>query len=293
MKSMTGYGTARIQKDGVTVQVEIFSVNKKGLELFINSPRELSSKERVFKELIEKKIQRGRVNLNIQVFQKKAEEKDAKLPIDEKVLKSYVKQMKAIGKKVGLSGDLEWEDILVIPGLFQFNPKEDREKEWGDITVKAVEKALQQFVVSREREGQFLAKEILGKFKMIDGIVTKVKKIAPRVVEAYRNNLRDKISNANLPLPATDDFIRREILLFTDRSDISEELTRLDAHLKEANRLMKSKETVGRNLDFLLQEINREVNTTGSKANNLEISQHVVLLKTELEKIREQVQNIE
>jgi uncharacterized protein (TIGR00255 family) len=293
MKSMTGYGTARIQKNDITVQVEIFSVNKKGLELFINSPRELSSKERVFKELIEKKIQRGRVNLNIQVFQKKTEEKDAKLPIDEKVLKAYVKQMKTIGKKCGLSGDLEWEDVLAIPGLFQFNPKEDREKEWGEITVKAVEKALQQFVVSREREGQFLAKEIIGKFKMIDGIVSKVKKIAPRVVEAYRTNLRDKISNANLPLPATDDFIRREILLFTDRSDISEELTRLDAHLKEANRLMKSKETVGRNLDFLLQEINREVNTTGSKANNLEISQHVVLLKTELEKIREQVQNIE
>ncbi|MEM6823402.1 MAG: DUF1732 domain-containing protein, partial [Verrucomicrobiota bacterium] len=190
------------------------------------------------------------------------------------------------------NSEVSLEFLLKLPGVLKENKPEVTE-DLDQLVQKTVKKALNQYEASRKREGQQLAVDIVSRFKAINKRRIQVDRRKDHVVDSYRKQLLDRLEHSGLSDLAEDERIIREVALFADRSDISEEITRLGVHLKEGERLSRLKDPIGKNMDFLLQEMAREINTIGSKANDLEISQSVVDMKTELEKVREQIQNIE
>ena len=202
--------------------------------------------------------------------------------------------MRALQKELGAPGEITIDTILSAPGVMR--PPEDgveSERAWPAIQ-RALTTALEELIKMREREGTHLAKDLGKRIATARRSVERVQKQAPEVVKRYQEQLRERIKNAGLEMPGVEDErLLKEIVYFADRSDISEELTRLQSHFQQFDDCVKSKEPVGRTLDFLAQEMNREVNTIGSKANDSMISREIVTLKAELEKFREQVQNVE
>jgi uncharacterized protein (TIGR00255 family) len=208
--------------------------------------------------------------------------------------KSYATELARLAKSLKISGEVSLDQILRAPGVFQSDEElVDAENIWPAVE-KALKPALASLVKMREREGAHLAEDLTARIGIMRESVGKIQKQAPQTAENYRQSLLERIKNAGIENIAPDDErLLKEIVLFADRSDISEELTRLQSHFKQFEDCRKSKEPVGRTLDFLAQEMNREINTIGSKANDAIISREVVTLKTELERFREQVQNVE
>jgi uncharacterized protein (TIGR00255 family) len=296
MKSMTGFGASEGLVCGQRYQVELSSVNsKKGVDLLVSLPREFSSFEKDLRELIEKEISRGRITVSVQALSgKKGGGTMSKvLSIDRSRLKTYHQEFKRLGKEVGVSDQVSLEFLLRLPGVMQESAVEVSSDKALPELRKILTKGLQEFQKSRDREGQHLAQDLLERFQLIAGYQAKVAALQPGVLKKYRDTLHQRVKEAGVEIAFDDERLLKEIVLFSDRSDVSEEQTRLKAHLLEAQRLLKSKKSIGRNMDFLIQEIGREINTTGSKANDIAISKLVVEMKTELEKIREQVQNLE
>jgi len=183
--------------------------------------------------------------------------------------------------------------LLRVPGVLKSTePTLEAEAVWPSVE-QALKRALGQLVKMREKEGKFLADDLIGRLDALADGVARIRQVAPSIVHHYRGQLHARIKEAGLDVPLDDERLRKEVVLFADRCDITEELTRLESHFQQFRGCLKSVEPVGRTLDFLSQEMNRELNTIGAKANAVEISQVVVRLKAELEKIREQVQNIE
>lgn len=293
MKSMTGFGAAEAKAPGRRLHIEISSVNsKKGLDLQINLPRDLAVFENDLRTLVQEGMSRGRTVVDVH-SRLAAEAAVPKVRIDAALLKAYRRQCLTAARSAGVGGEVPLEFLLRLPGVMvELHPEADVESVKAPL-LAAVKKALDALQKSREREGAFLCRDLGRKFA---GIAAAAERIAARKgphLQSHREALLKRLKEAGLDLIPDDERLAKELAFFADRSDISEELTRLQAHLKEAARLLKSKTPIGRNLDFLLQEIGREVNTIGSKGNDLEISRLVVGAKTELEKIREQVQNLE
>jgi len=296
MKSMTGFGTAEGLVSGQRYKVEFSSVNsKKGVDLLVSLPREFSSLEKELRDLIEKEISRGRITVSVQPVSGKRNNGSSEkvISIDRTKLKAYHREFKLLGKELGAGDQVSLEFLLRLPGVMQENAVEVPVEKAGPELLKLTAKALQDFQKSRDREGRHLCLDLGDRFVLIEGYQEKVAALQPGVLKKYRENLQQRIKEAGIEVAADDERLLKEIVLFSDRSDVSEEQTRLKAHLAEARRLLKSPKSIGRNMDFLIQEIGREINTTGSKANDIAISKLVVEMKTELEKIREQVQNLE
>lgn len=296
MKSMTGFGAAEGPVLGQRYKVECSSVNsKKGVDLLVSLPREFSSLEKELRDLIEKEISRGRITVSVQAVsgKKNAAAAEKVLSVDRAKLKAFHREFKLLGKELGADDRVSLEFLLRLPGVMLESASEVPVEKAGPELLKLTAKALQDFQKSRDREGQHLCKDLGDRFVLIEGYQEKVAALQPGVLKKYRENLQQRIKDAGIDVAADDERLLKEIVLFSDRSDVSEEQTRLKAHLAEARRLLKSKKSIGRNMDFLIQEIGREINTTGSKANDIAISKLVVEMKTELEKIREQVQNLE
>ena len=296
MKSMTGFGTAEGLVSGQRYKVEFSSVNsKKGVDLLVSLPREFSSLEKELRDLIEKEISRGRITVSVQPVSGKRNNGSSEkvISIDRTKLKAYHREFKLLGKELGAGDQVSLEFLLRLPGVMQENAVEVPVEKAGPELLKLTAKALQDFQKSRDREGRHLCLDLGDRFVLIEGYQEKVAALQPGVLKKYRENLQQRIKEAGIEVAADDERLLKEIVLFSDRSDVSEEQTRLKAHLAEARRLLKSPKSIGRNMDFLIQEIGREINTTGSKANDITISKLVVEMKTELEKIREQVQNLE
>ncbi len=293
---MTGFGTAEGLVSGQRYKVEFSSVNsKKGVDLLVSLPREFSSLEKELRDLIEKEISRGRITVSVQPVSGKRNNGSSEkvISIDRTKLKAYHREFKLLGKELGAGDQVSLEFLLRLPGVMQENAVEVPVEKAGPELLKLTAKALQDFQKSRDREGRHLCLDLGDRFVLIEGYQEKVAALQPGVLKKYRENLQQRIKEAGIEVAADDERLLKEIVLFSDRSDVSEEQTRLKAHLAEARRLLKSPKSIGRNMDFLIQEIGREINTTGSKANDIAISKLVVEMKTELEKIREQVQNLE
>ncbi|NJK91343.1 MAG: YicC family protein [Blastochloris sp.] len=297
MKSMTGFGAVEGRLAGQSLRVEISSVNsRKGLDLFLNLPRELAFCENELRGLLEKGISRGRVQVSVQMG--KAGTKGGRgtkrnLEIDQALLTRYHKELGTLARRLKLPGELSLEFLLKLPGVMQ-----EAESAWPEEVGtgglgKLVEKALAEHGKSREREGAHLCQDLLERLAALELRMLELKKLQPEILLKHREALKRKLEEAGLEVALEDERLLKEMVLFSDRCDVSEELTRLQAHVQEARRLLKSKAAIGRNLDFLVQEIGREINTTGSKANDIRVSKMVVEMKTELEKVREQVQNLE
>jgi uncharacterized protein (TIGR00255 family) len=292
MKSMTGYGRGECAQAGFKITVEVSSVNRKQSEIAVNLPRELEVLEARIRDAVNERVARGRVTVRVGV--QAAEGSVGKLNINTALAKTHSKELKKLAKDLGIQDGISLDLLLRIPGVLQSGegfPEVD--KLWPSVE-KAVIGALDTLVSMREKEGKHLAKDLQQRVALMRAAVTRVQKQAPQVAERYRQQLVERIKAAGLEVPGLDDErLVKEVFYFADRIDITEELTRLQSHFKQFDDHVKKAEPIGRTLDFLAQEMNREINTLGAKANDSAISREVVTLKSELERFREQVQNVE
>ncbi len=289
---MTGYGRGECSQRGLKVTVEVSSVNRKQTEISVNLPRDLEVLEAQIRDLINQRVARGRVTVRLAIHAAKGG--SSHMRADAALARLYARELRALAKSLHLQDPVTLDMLARAPGVLQAEEQiAEAEELWPSVN-KALDAALDVLLKMREREGAFLAKELKGRITFLRAGVARVQKLAPKVAERYRDQLLNRIKAAGLEAPGLDDArLVKEIFYFADRSDISEELTRLQSHFQQFDDCLKTAEPVGRTLDFLAQEINREINTLGSKANDSVISREVVLLKAELEKFREQVQNVE
>ena len=293
MKSMTGYGCGECSRNGFKVTVELSSVNRKQSEIAVILPREFEVLEAQVRDEINRHVSRGRITARVSLHTIQGKEA-AQAHINKPLAQAYTHELNRLAKELNLSGSVSLDILIRAPGVLQSNEEmADAEDFWSAVDT-SLKKALAMLVRVRQREGGNLLKDLRGRVNTMRKSVAQVKKQAPLVQQRYREQLIERIKNAGLDnLPVEEERIAREVVFFADRSDISEELTRLESHFQQFEDCLKSKEPVGRMLDFLAQEMNREINTIGSKANDTAISREVVILKTELEKFREQAQNVE
>ena len=293
MKSMTGYGRGECAEDGFKVTVELSSVNRKQTEISVYLARELESLESRIRDEVNRRIARGRLIAKVSLHGGDGAF-GGKVRLNKPLARAYARELARLAKELKLSEQLTLDTLIRAPGVLQTDEElSDADAFWPAVE-KALNQALSELVRMREREGSHLAKDLQKRIALLRKSVARVKRQAPEVLKRYQEQLRERIKNAGLDRPAPDDErLLKEIVYFADRSDISEELTRLVSHFQQFDDSLKSREPVGRMLDFLAQEINREVNTIGSKANDSLISREVVILKAEVEKFREQVQNVE
>jgi uncharacterized protein (TIGR00255 family) len=291
MKSMTGFGRGESRQEGTTWVVECNSVNRKQLEVSVNLPRDLHDLEPQVRALVSANCSRGRVNVHI-----RSDAADAvKIPqVDEAAASQYLQQLRSLADRLGIPADISLSEITRLPGVLvgEASQQTNPEAIWPAIQ-EALKAALGQFLTMRNTEGSFLRDEMETRLKTIESLAAHIAEKAPLVPQHQRQVLRQRLEEAGLPIPLDDERLLKEIALFADRTDISEELSRAASHLKQFRSYLATSEPVGRSLDFLIQEFFREFNTMGSKCNNAEIAHAVVSAKTELEKIREQIQNVE
>jgi uncharacterized protein (TIGR00255 family) len=293
MKSMTGYGRGDCSQDGFKVTVEVSSVNRKQAEISVNLPRELEILEGQIREAVNQVVARGRLTVRVGLHAG-ASNQSARMHLNVKLAKAYARELTRLCKQLKLPGPVTLDHLVRAPGVFQTDEDLAIEEDFWPAVNKALRKALSQMLQMREREGAHLAQDLAQRVARMRKAVALVQKHAPQVAARYRQQLLERIKTAGIEIPGVDDErLQKEVVYFADRSDISEELTRLQSHFQQFGDCMKSTEPVGRTLDFLAQEMNREINTIGSKANDSLISREVVTLKAELEKFREQAQNVE
>ena len=291
MNSMTGYGRGEAARGGAKFTVEISTVNRKQAELSLYLPRELDALESRARDEINAKVSRGRIAARVQWTAKSGDR--AQVEIDRNLAKEYAKEYRKLATDLKLGGEVSLDAILRAPGVLQTSEEElDVESLWTPLRT-AVRAALKELLAMRAREGANLKKDLQKRIDALQKSVKAVQRQAPKTVRRHREALLDRLNQSGLDLKLDDERVLKEVALFADRIDITEELTRLESHFGQFADYAKSKGPVGRTLDFLSQEMNREVNTIGSKANDPVISRLVVAMKSELEKFREQVQNVE
>jgi uncharacterized protein (TIGR00255 family) len=290
---MTGYGRGECSQNGFKLTVELSSVNRKQTEISVTLPREMEMLEAQVRDLINRYISRGRLNVRVGLHAGTSEV-SARMHLNIPLAKAYARELTRLARQMHLPGPVTLDHLARAPGVFQTDEQLVEEQNFWPAVERALKKALTALVKMREREGAHLAQDLAKRIALMRTATTRIQRHAPTVAERYREQLLDRIRSAGLEAPGVeDDRLLKEVVYFGDRSDISEELTRLQSHFQQFEHCRKSREPVGRTLDFLAQEMNREVNTIGSKANDSLISREVVTLKAELEKFREQAQNVE
>jgi uncharacterized protein (TIGR00255 family) len=291
MRSMTGYGRGEVDYNGAKFSVELVSVNRKQSDIMVSLPRDLTELEPRIRQTINENISRGRTNVLVCVHN--LLNAPRALALDSELARSYHDAMRALQKELSAPGEITIGTILQAPGVMR-TPEEtiNAQEVWPSVE-RALRAALAELIKMREREGKHLAKDLIHRLKAMRKKLKEIRALHPDVVKKYRAALLDRIQKAGLPVPSDDERIVKEITFFADRADISEELTRLESHLAQFAHHLRKNEPVGRTLEFITQEIFRELNTLGAKANDAVISQRVVACKAELEKIREQIQNLE
>lgn len=291
LRSMTGFGTGRSSVEGEELSVEVRTVNHKYCEVKVRLPRELSSLEPRLVQLVKGRIARGAVEVSAK---RQTPASAAATPkLDLPLAAEYLGALRRLASELGLPEAVAVRDLFAQPGVLTL---EERELKLGP-TFESLQSALLQALDSvtqmRVAEGQAIHADLLARLQAIEALSREVASLAPQAVEAYHQRLLERVSELSRGVPADPQRLAQEVAFFAERTDVAEELTRLFSHLRQFQELLQSSEPVGRKLDFLTQELNREVNTTGSKSQHPEISSRVVAIKAELERIREQVQNVE
>ena len=289
---MTGFGRAESTDQGLRCAVELSSVNRKQSDIDIRLPREWSELEADLRKLVAGAISRGR--LQVQVTLDSAGDSGASLHVDHGLARQYAEALTKLDAEFFGSRGISVDTMLRAPGVFTVTEGAGHSVEHVRPLIEAtLAKALAAWDQARVREGAHLKQDIETRLKVVRDVLEGIQSEAPRVPQLQREAMRKRLQDAGLPLPLDDERLVKEIALFADRCDISEEISRLTGHLDEFARLLKSPEPSGRPLDFLTQEMHREINTMGSKANHAGIAHLVVAGKTEVERIREQIQNAE
>jgi len=291
LKSMTGFGEGTAAASGIQVVVELSSVNRKQLDINVNLPRNLITLDARVQNRIRSDFTRGRISGIVRV--EATDGFAGTVRIDDKLAKAYIAGLRSTADKLKLKDDLGAEALSRLPGIVVVEQTNLDADHVSTVLDKAMDLALRGLARMRQAEGRALEADLRQRMGLLDAMVRSIRKLAPSVVVSYRERLHQRLKETGMGDLGYDERIIKEVALFADRCDISEELVRLMSHLKQMRQLLRSREPIGRTLDFLCQELFREINTIGSKANEVEITRCVVTFKTELERIREQVQNIE
>ncbi len=291
IKSMTGFGRGENSQDGMEFTVEIKTVNHRYSDVFVRMPRQIGFLEDKVRDLVGKAISRGKIDVYITYFNYGD---DAKLvTMDEGLAKTYISAAESLRDKFCLKDDITVSLIARYPDVLKVEQaKEDEDLLWELLKV-ATEKALDTLIIMRQTEGEGLKNVLLDRADYVESIVAEIAKHAPEIPKEYKLKLTARIKDLLDQQPLDENRLATEVAVFADRCSIDEELVRLASHIGQLREALSMDQPVGRKLDFLVQEMNREINTIGSKANDLSITKNVVEIKSEIEKIREQIQNIE
>ena len=289
--SMTGYGSAKGSVEGQEITVELKSVNNRYLDCSVRLPRNFLFAEDTVKQAVSAGVSRGKVDVFVSA--QASQDSGTVVSVNEELARGYRDAVAHIAETLGLESGLNAFSLARFPDVLTVERRElDKDKAaaaLSEITAKAVE----EFNAMREREGERLRRDMLGKLETIEGLVSVVEERSPQTVKEYRERLEARLRDILTDRSLDEQRVITEAAIFADRTAVDEETVRLHSHLSQLRDMLRGDEPVGRKLDFLIQEINRECNTIGSKCSDLTITQDVVNMKAEVEKIREQVQNIE
>lgn len=292
LRSMTGFGRGEATLHGIHVVAELGTVNRRQLDIHINLPRHLGGLDARIAEEVKSYITRGRLSgeLNLEYSDRLRKQG---IQVDETLAATYLDALRKTAKKLKLNDDLQASLLLELPDVVRYEiGTQNVEQTWPAIR-RALRQALRALVEMRTTEGGALQKDLELRITKLEAELKAISRHAPTVAVQYRTTLLERLAAQEIPLAECEDRLLREIALFADKCDISEEIARLGSHFAQAHKMMNGTAATGKSLDFLAQEMFREINTIGSKANHSRIAQHVVACKTELERFREQVQNIE
>ena len=291
IKSMTGYGKSTLEVNSRKYQVEIKSLNHRYLDISIRMPKQLSYLEEIVKKQISSKISRGKIDVFISFENNSMEGRTIK--INTELAKAYITELRKLAKEENLSDNIEVNDIAKYPDVLIIQENQEDETIKNEI-VEVVNKAVENLVDMKQTEGIKIAEDLQKRLDYIQKEVNRVKEFSTGLINEYIVKLEERIKELLPNNQETDkNRLMQEVVIYADKCSIEEEVTRLNSHIGQFREFLKSDEAVGKKLDFMIQEMNRETNTIGSKANNLEITNEVINIKTQLENIREQVQNIE
>ena len=291
IKSMTGYSRKERVVHGHRVTVEIRAVNHRFCEITTHLPTTLSPYEAKIKKIIGQRVSRGKVDASISL--RNGAKQQQHIRIDEDVARQYVVALKKLQRELRLSGDIDINLLASFKELTTSAPPPMPNEVATEIMARVLPNALDEFDLMRQREGRALVRDIMGHIRHIRRDVAAIERRAPRVIQHYSARLNEKIQHLTKDPTVDVTRVSQEIALFAARCDINEELTRTTSHLDQCQTLMESGTEVGKTLNFLMQELNREINTMGTKGNDLDVSHRTVAIKGRLEKIREQLQNLE
>ncbi|NBI29618.1 YicC/YloC family endoribonuclease [Chengkuizengella marina] len=293
LQSMTGFGQAIRLMNGYQIQVDIKTVNHRYREIKIKMPREWLALEEKLKSIIQKRIQRGRVEVFMTIEQQESHIEE-QVEIDWQLADRYLQAADQLKTRYKLNDSLSLKDLMLIPDLVSLRKDlPDQDEVMNQFITDCLEEALHQLLEMRSKEGSHLRNDLIKRVQVMEKLHTQIQSMALRAVEQMREKLFQRIQEVLSDKQLDESRLTMEVALLAERANIDEELTRLLSHFEQCYTLFNQVEPVGRKLDFLIQEMNREVNTIGSKSNFTEITNKVVDLKAELEKIREQVQNIQ
>lgn len=287
---MTGYGRANLSKDLREYQIEIKSVNHRYLDVSVKMPRQISYLEETIKREVAAKVKRGKIDVFVTFENNSLEGKEIK--INTELAEAYINELKKLAEKENILADIQVTDISKYPDVLNIQNNQDDETIKKEV-LETVKIATDSLVQMRQIEGQKIAEDLLLRLDKIQLKVNKISKLSTGLIEEYVVKLEERIKQILKDQEIDPSRLAQEVVIYADKCSIQEEVTRLNSHISQFKMLLNSNEAIGKKLDFIIQEMNRETNTIGSKANNLEITNDVIDLKTEIENIREQVQNIE
>lgn len=290
IKSMTGYGKANVSQDKREYQVEIKSVNHRYLDISVKMPRTLSYLEEDVKKVIGAKVKRGKIDVFITFENNSSEGKEIK--INTEIAKIYIEELKKLAKQEGILANIEATEISKFPDVLSIQNDEEEETIKLEL-LEAVSQATDKLVQMRTIEGSKMAEDLLVRIQAIQEKVKEISSLSTGLIEEYVVKLEGRIKELLKNQEIDEARLAQEVVIYADKCSVEEEVTRLKSHISQFEKLLKTEEPIGKKLDFIIQEMNRETNTIGSKANHLEITNDVIDVKTELENIREQIQNIE
>lgn len=290
IKSMTGYGKSELVKETRSYRVEIRSVNHRYLDISVKMPRIISYLEDEVKKEISKYITRGKVEVYITFEDTSAEGKQ--ININKELAKAYIQELRNLAMQENISANIEVTEITKFPDVLKIENSEEDEKTKEEL-LEAVTVAAKGLVEMRTIEGNKIAQDLSARIDEIEGKTCKISSISTGLIDEYVVKLESRIKLLLKNQEIDEARLAQEVVIYADKCSIEEEITRLKSHILQFRDLIKSNGAIGRKIDFIIQEMNRETNTIGSKANNLEITNGVIDIKTQLENIREQIQNIE
>ena len=291
IKSMTGFGRCEVQREARKFTVELKGVNHRYLDINIRMPKKLNFFETAIRTLLKSYVTRGKVDIFI-TYEDSTQNQMA-VKYNSSIAAEYLKYLRQMAEEFGLEDDIRVSTLSRYPEVFTMEEQtEDEEELWNGLK-EALEGAFSHFVETRTAEGENLKKDILDKLSNLEVLIGYIEERSPQIIQEYRTKLEEKVHELLEDTQIEDSRIAAEVILFADKICTDEEVVRLKSHIRHMRSTLEEEEGIGRKLDFIAQEMNREANTILSKANDLEVSNHAISLKTEIEKIREQIQKIE